>query len=64
MESAKEIPIKNEKLYNTKKQLIKTISVDDDSKLRHLSYLDNSPVKLSTKENLLLKMFYLPTHTF
>ena len=26
-----------EKLYNTKKQLIKTISVDDDSKLRHLS---------------------------
>jgi len=26
-----------------------------NSKLRHLSYLDNSPVKLSPKENLLLK---------
>ena len=30
-----------------------------NSKLRHLSYLDNSPVKLSPKENLLLKMLIL-----
>jgi|TARA_B110000259_G_scaffold7192_1_gene7895 DNA-binding response OmpR family regulator len=30
-----------------------------NSKLRHLSYLDNLPVKLSPKENLLLKMLIL-----
>ena len=30
-----------------------------NSKLRHLSYLDNAPVKLSPKENLLLKMLIL-----
>ncbi len=30
-----------------------------NSKLRHLSYLDNTPVKLSPKENLLLKMLIL-----
>jgi two-component system OmpR family response regulator len=30
-----------------------------NSKLRHLSYLNNSPVKLSPKENLLLKMLIL-----
>mgnify|MGYP001412637259 FL=1 len=30
-----------------------------NSKLRHLSYLNNAPVKLSPKENLLLKMLIL-----